>query len=324
LPGASDRIVVTGGAGFIGSHVVDSLLARGTEVVAIDSLDAFYDPELKRSNIASALENPRFRLIEGDVRDVEKLDDALGDGPYAALVHLAAATGVRPSIADPLRYVQMNVVGTAGALQLAARKRIKRFLYGSSSSVYGDSATAPFAENDPAIHPISPYAATKRAGELLCHSDHHLSGLSVMCLRFFSVYGRRQRPDLAAAKFASLIESCEPVPVYGDGSTRRDYTHVTDIVAGVLAALDYLEADSVFEIVNLGGGQPASVIDLVRLLEKHLGRKASIAWLPAQSGDVRQTFASVEKASRLLGFRARVGLDEGLRDFVEWRGRASR
>ena len=317
------RVVVTGGAGFIGSHVVDSLLARGAEVVAIDSFDPFYDPRVKRNNIAAAQRNPSFRLVEADIRDVEMLGSALGDAPYHAIIHLAAAVGVRPSIADPLRYVRMNVEGTAGALALAERKRISLFLFGSSSSVYGDSAPVPFVETDPAVSPISPYAATKRAGELLCHSAHHLSGLSVICLRFFTVYGPRQRPDLAIHKFVSMIEKDEPLTVYGDGQTRRDYTHVTDIVAGVSSALEYAATGKVFEIVNLGGGLPITVTGLVALLEKFLGKKASLKWLPTQSGDVRQTFASTEKASRLLKFEPRVTLEEGLRGFVEWyRGRS--
>lgn len=312
------RVIVTGGAGFIGSHVVDSLLARGSEVVAIDSFDGFYDPRLKRNNIAAASGNPGFRLIEADIRDVDAVDSVLGDGSYDAMIHLAAAVGVRPSIADPMRYVRMNVEGTVGALQLAERKSIGRFVFGSSSSVYGDTARVPFVETDPAVRPISPYAATKRAGELLCHAAHHVTGLSVMCLRFFTVYGPRQRPDLAIHKFVSLIDNDEPITLFGDGESRRDYTHITDIVSGVSAALDYATSDQVLETVNLGGGQPISVLGLVKLLEKYLGKTASIEWLPAQTGDVRQTSASIDKASRLLDFQPRVSLDEGLSGFVEW------
>jgi UDP-glucuronate 4-epimerase len=312
------RVVVTGGAGFIGSHLVDNLLERGSEVVAIDSFDPFYDPRVKRDNIAAARRNPSFRLIEADIRDTETLDASLGDVPYHAFIHLAAAVGVRPSIVDPGRYVKMNVEGTAAALALAERKRVGLFLFGSSSSVYGDSASVPFVESDPAVSPISPYAATKRAGELLCHSAHHLSGLSVMCLRFFTVYGPRQRPDLAIHKFVSMIEKQEPLTIYGDGQTRRDYTHVTDIVAGICSALEYAAAGKQFEIVNLGGGQPVTVTELVALLEKLLGKKAALQWLPAQDGDVRQTFASTEKASRLLRFKPTVGLEDGLRAFLEW------
>ena len=312
------RVLVTGGAGFIGSHVVDSLLARGANVVAIDSFDTTYDPRIKWDNIAAARRNPSFRLVESDIRDVDKLDSALGKDSYDALIHLAAAVGVRPSIAEPARYVRTNVEGTAGALALAERKAIGVFLLGSSSSVYGDSAPVPFVETDPALSPISPYAATKRAAELLCHSAHHLSGLSVMCLRFFTVYGPRQRPDLAIHKFVSMIENAEPLTIYGDGQTRRDYTHVTDIVAGVCSALEYAATGRMFEIVNLGGGQPITLTALVTLLEKHLGKKASLEWLPDQGGDVRQTYASIEKASRLLRFKPCIGLDEGLRGFVEW------
>lgn len=312
------KVVVTGGAGFIGSHVVDDLLARGAEVVAIDSLDPFYDPRVKQNNISEALRHPRYRLIEEDIREVDALDAALGDGPYHAIVHLAAAVGVRPSMADPLRYVRMNVEGTMAALQLAERKQIAHFVFGSSSSVYGDSASFPLVETDPADSPISPYAATKRAGELLCHTAHHLSGLSVMCLRFFTVYGPRQRPDLAIHKFVSMIEQGVPVTIYGDGDARRDYTHVADIVGGVWAALEYVAGGSFFEIVNLAGGQPITVKELVGLLERFLGKRAFIEWLPAQSGDVRQTFASIEKASRLFNFKPAISLDEGLRSFVDW------
>ena len=257
-------------------------------------------------------------MIEGDIRDVALADAALGDGRYDAMIHLAAAAGVRPSIADPMHYVRMNVEGTAGALELAERKKIDRFVFGSSSSVYGDSAPVPFVETDPAASPISPYAATKRAGELLCHAASQISGLSVICLRLFTVYGPRQRPDLAIHKFVSLIEQDQPLTLYGDGSTLRDYTHVTDIVDGILAGLEYVSTRNVFEVVNLGGGQPISLKDLVGLLEKHLGKKASTEWLPPHSGDVKRTFASIEKARSLLRFEPRVGLDEGLAGFVEW------
>ena len=318
------RVVITGGAGFIGSTLVDNLLRTGAKVVAVDSFDPFYDPDVKSQNLVAARRNHNFRLIESDVRDVEKLDAALGDAPYDAIIHLAAAVGVRPSIRNPARYVTMNVEGTTSALALAERKRIGLFLFGSSSSVYGDSAPVPFVESDPAVSPISPYAATKRAGELLCHSAHHLLGISVICLRFFTVYGPRQRPDLAIHRFVSMIEKEEPLTIYGDGQARRDYTHVTDIVAGITSALEYAVTGKMFEIVNLGGGQPITVMNLIALLEQLLGKKAALRWFPAQDGDVRQTFASTEKALRLLNFKPSVGLEEGLSGFVDWYRRSRR
>jgi UDP-glucuronate 4-epimerase len=311
-------VIVTGGAGFIGSHVVDRLLANGYRVVAIDSFDSFYDPRVKARNLAAASANPAFRLIEGDVTNVDAIADSLGTERSDAIIHLAAAVGVRPSIADPAHYVRMNVEGTAAALELARRRQIQRFVFGSSSSVYGDNARTPFVESDPAATPISPYAATKRAGELLCHSAHHISGLSVMCLRFFTVYGPRQRPDLAIHKFVALIERGEPITVYGDGQTSRDYTHVNDIVAGVLSALDYVGDKQTFEIVNLGGSHPVTLAALVASLEKLLERRAIVERLHTQSGDVAQTFASIEKAGRLLGFKPTTNFDDGLRGFVEW------
>ena len=311
-------VVVTGGAGFIGSHLVDRLLARGDNVVVIDSFDPFYDPQIKRRNLTLASDNSAFRLIEADVRDVNAVAAALGDAPFDALIHLAAAVGVRPSIADPARYVSINVDGTGAALELAARKRIPSFVFGSSSSVYGDSAASPFVESDPAASPISPYAATKRAGELLCHSAHHISGLSVMCLRFFTVYGPRQRPDLAIHKFVSMIHRGTPITVYGDGQTRRDYTHVTDIVSGILSTIEYVSDNKVFDIVNLGGGNPVTLAEVVDSLEKLLGKAASVERLPAQSGDVKHTFASIDKARQLLGFKPKIEFADGVRDFVKW------
>ena len=311
------RIVVTGGAGFIGSHVVDALIARGDEVIAIDSFDPFYDPRTKRNNLAAASDSAAFRLVEEDVRDCAAMGKALEDAPCDAVIHLAAAVGVRPSIADPSRYAAMNVEGTASVLELARQKKIPRFIFGSSSSVYGDRSGGPFAETDPVDWPISPYAATKRAGELLCHSAH-VAGLSVMCLRFFTVYGPRQRPDLAIHKFVSMIERGEPITLYGDGTTRRDYTHVSDITAGIIAALDHTAKRNEFEIVNLGGGRPVMLAELVASLERLLGTTAIVERLPAQSGDVTHTHASIEKASRLLGFKPSRNFEDGLREFVDW------
>jgi UDP-glucuronate 4-epimerase len=319
------RVVVTGGAGFIGSHVVDALLARGDEVIAIDSFDPYYDPRTKRNNLAAASRCAAFRLVEEDVRDCAALGNALDGARCDAVIHLAAAVGVRPSIADPSLYSAVNVEGTASVLEFARQNGIPRFVFGSSSSVYGDRSAGPFVETDRVDAPISPYAATKRAGELLCYSSHRITGLSVMCLRFFTVYGPRQRPDLAIHKFVSMIERGEQLTLYGDGTTRRDYTHVTDITTGVLAALDHTAGVEEFEIVNLGGGNPVTLADLVDSLESLLGTKAMVESLPAQSGDVTQTFASIEKASRLLGFTPSMNFDDGLREFVEWfRGEAHR
>lgn len=313
------RILVTGGAGFIGSHLCERLVARGDEVVVVDYFDSFYSPELKRRNLRALSESPAFKLIEANVRDVDTVDAALGDGEIDVIIHLAARAGVRPSIEQPALYARENVEGTVAVLELARRRGVQRFVFGSSSSVYGDAAEVPFREDEPAASPISPYAATKRAGELLCHSYHHLYGFSVVCLRFFTVYGPRQRPDLAIHKFARLISAGEEIPFYGDGSTERDYTYVDDIIQGVEGAIEYTGRHApCFELVNLGESRTTSLTELVRILAGELGAEARLRRLPAQPGDVARTFASVEKARALLGYDPRVPVEEGIRRFIEW------
>jgi UDP-glucuronate 4-epimerase len=313
------RVLVTGGAGFIGSHLCERLVARGDEVVAVDNFDPFYDPAIKRRNLSRLAGSGRFRLIEADVCDPEAVESALGEAEVDVLVHLAARPGVRPSIERPDLYVRTNMEGTAGMLEVARRCGVRRFVFGSSSSVYGDSASVPFTETDPVAHPISPYAATKRAGELLCHTYRHLYGLSVVCLRFFTVYGPRQRPDLAIHKFARLMRAGEEIPFYGDGSTERDYTYVDDIVQGVEGALAYTgHHPGAFEIVNLGESRTTSLAALVELLAEALGVRPRLRRLPPQPGDVARTFASVAKARALLGYDPRTPLEEGIARFVEW------
>jgi UDP-glucuronate 4-epimerase len=316
------NVVVTGGAGFIGSHVCEMLLRDGHSVAAIDNFDPFYDPAIKRRNVAPLLEQPGFHLLEADIREPDAMASALrAAGVYdvAVLVHLAARAGVRPSIADPLLYSQVNVDGTTAVLELARRLGVRRFVFGSSSSVYGNSPRAPFSEADPVDHPISPYAATKRAGELLCHTYHHLYGLSVVCLRFFTVYGPRQRPDLAIHKFARLMASGAPVPLFGDGSTERDYTYVTDILAGVAGAVELTGRDApLFEIVNLGESRTTRLSELVRLLAQGMGVEPVIEHRAEQPGDVRRTFADISKARRLLGYRPSVPVEQGIPAFLEW------
>ena len=309
------RVLVTGGAGFIGSHVVDSLLANGDEVCVLDNFDSLYSRHIKERNIAEHRKHPRWRLIEADLRDSGLLD-RVRDGSFDAIVHLAAMGGVRSSIEKPLIYQDVNVRGTHNLLEIAARQKIGHFVFGSSSSVYGVNPRVPWSEDDFVLRPISPYASTKVSGELLGHVYSHLHGIRFIALRFFTVYGPRQRPDLAIHKFANLIAEGRPVPVFGDGSTRRDYTYVGDIVAGVRSAIHYDR--SRYEVINLGNSETVTLLEMIHALEEALGKQATIDWQPEQPGDVPQTWASVTKARELLGYEPRTPFMDGMRRFAEW------
>jgi UDP-glucuronate 4-epimerase len=311
------NILVTGGAGFIGSHLVERLLAEGGwRVTVVDDFNDFYSPELKRANVSPHVGREDFRLFEADIRDRAALTRVFAEESFDCIVHLAARAGVRPSLAEPLLYAETNITGTLNLLELARERGTRQFIFGSSSSVYGENEKVPFSEDDPIFNPISPYAATKAAGELLCHTYAHLHGIRCVCLRFFTVYGARQRPDLAIHKFARLISHGKPIPVFGDGTTRRDYTYIDDIIAGVRAGVDY-EA-SRYEIINLGESRTVELRELIALLEKALGRKAVIDRQPLQPGDVPQTFADIAKARRLLSYNPQTQIEEGIRRFVEW------
>lgn len=305
--------LVTGAAGFIGSHVSEALLARGWQVTGLDSFDDFYDPAVKRCNIGPSMANPQFRMIEGDIRDAAAVAKAV-EG-VDVIVHLAARAGVRPSIEQPLLYQDVNVGGTCVLLEAARQRNIQRFIFASSSSVYGNNRKVPFSETDNVDHPISPYAATKKAGELICHTYHHLFGIDITCLRFFTVYGPRQRPDLAIHKFARLIEDGQPIPVFGDGSMMRDFTYIDDIVAGVVASVERCKG---YHIYNLGNSSPVALRDLIAAIENALSKKATIQRLPEQPGDVEQTFADISAARQALGFEPKTDLKLGLQRFVEW------
>ncbi len=321
-PGGSAprRILVTGGAGFIGSNLVDRLLERSDTVTVIDNFDPFYDRQRKLANLRDAERNPRFRLVELDIRDSPRVAAAVAAARPEVIVHLAARAGVRPSIADPSGYAAVNVQGTVHLLEAACRlDPIPKFVYASSSSVYGDRADAPFRETDPVDHPVSPYAATKKACELLAYTFHHLHGLPVTGLRFFTAYGPRNRPDLAIAKFAGLIDRGEPVPVFGDGTTRRDYTFVDDIVEGILRALDRCTAHHLY---NLGHSQPIALHDLIDALGSALGKTPILHHLPEQPGDVRQTYADITRATAELGYAPKTPFWEGLERFIAWRQEA--
>lgn len=313
------RILVTGAAGFIGSLLTERLLQDGARVVGVDNFDPFYDPAEKRRNLRTAEQSDAFRLIEADCADLEALDTALVDEPVDVIVHLAAKAGVRPSIEAPMDYAYANLTATQAMLELARRHGVDRFIFGSSSSVYGNNPKVPFSEDDPVEHPISPYAATKRSGELLCHTYHHLYDMGILCLRFFTVYGPRQRPDLAIRKFGTLMLDGQPIPRFGDGSTERDYTWVDDILDGVVRAIERTgEHPGEFEIINLGGSRTTSLSRLIELLGDALGVEPEIRQLPMQPGDVRRTFADVEKAHRLLGYEPAVAIDDGIPRFAAW------
>jgi UDP-glucuronate 4-epimerase len=308
------KALVTGAAGFIGSHLCERLLNDGWGVVGVDNFDEFYDPHIKHRNIAECLKNNSFRLVEADIRDLAAMDKVVGEG-IEFIVHLAAKAGVRPSIAEPLQYTDVNINGTVVLLELAKKYGIGKLIFGSSSSVYGNNEKVPFSEDDNVDYPISPYAATKKACELLCHTYHHLCGLSVTCLRFFTVYGPRQRPDLAIHKFARLIERGRPIPVYGDGSMMRDFTYIDDIIDGTVAAIDRCKG---FNIYNLGESRPIRVNDLIAELENALGKKALKEFVPPQPGDVERTYADITKAARELGYHPATSIQAGLQKFAAW------
>ena len=311
------NILVTGGAGFIGSHLVELLLAEDAwRVTVVDDFNDFYDPALKRANVAPHLTRDDYNLVEADIRDRAALERVFAAGDFDCIVHLAARAGVRPSLTEPFLYAETNITGTLNLLELARAANVPQFVFGSSSSVYGINAKVPFSEDDPIRQTISPYAATKAAGEMLCHTYAHLHDMRCIALRFFTVYGARQRPDLAIHKFARLISTDQPIPVFGDGTTRRDYTYIEDIIAGVRAAVDYTASS--YEAINLGESRTVELRELIALLEKELGRKAVINRQPLQPGDVPQTFADISKARRLLGYNPQTGIEEGIRRFVAW------
>ena len=308
------RILVTGGAGFIGSHLVDLLLAEGHSVGVLDDFNDFYSPAVKRANLAGALR--AIELHEADIRDGDSVRRIVAEGRYDTIVHLAARAGVRPSILEPRLYLDTNVIGTFNLLEAARSAGVARFLFASSSSVYGVSETIPFREDQCLSRTISPYAATKLAGEHLCSNYAHLHGIRVVCLRFFTVYGPRQRPDLAIHKFSRRIWEGAPIEQYGDGDTRRDYTYIDDILQGVLGALGYEGAP--FDIFNLGESETTRLRDLIALLEGALGRRAIVERLPEQPGDVPLTCADISKARRLLGYNPRTPIARGIPRFAEW------
>ena len=313
-------ILVTGAAGFIGSHASEALLARGNRVFGVDNFDAFYSRSIKDANLravsASAGEKGgRFEFEQLDITDAPRLAQLVARVRPDAVLHLGALAGVRPSIERPAQYARVNVEGTMHLLDAAVKNGVRRFVFASSSSVYGNNAKVPFAEDDPVAEPISPYAATKRAGELVCHTFWHLYRVPVTCLRFFTVYGPRQRPDLAIHKFTRLIADGKPIPVFGDGSSSRDYTFIEDIIAGVLSALDRCDR---YRIYNLGGSSPVTLATLIEQIERAVGKKAIIDRKPSQPGDVERTFADLTRSRAELGYAPKTPIEQGIRRFVEW------
>jgi len=313
-------VLVTGAAGFIGSHTAERLLARGERVIGLDNFDPFYDPALKRANLSAASRDPRFTLVEGDIRDAALLDALFAKEPVRAVIHLAARAGVRPSVEEPALYADVNVRGTTVVLESARRAGVRKVVYASSSSVYGGNTKVPFSEDDPVDHPVSPYAATKKATELVASAYHHLYGIDTIGLRFFTVYGPRQRPEMAIAAFTRRIDEGRPVPVFGDGSALRDYTYIDDIVDGVMGALDRGRGDRVY---NLGESETTSLLELVRRIGDALGREPRIEFRPAQPGDVPTTYADIARARRELGYHPAVRVAEGIPRFVAWHRRSA-
>jgi UDP-glucuronate 4-epimerase len=308
-------ILVTGGAGFIGSHLTENLLKTGHRVIAVDNFDPFYSAKIKERNLLEARDYSDFLFKKIDILDVDTLKQLFESNTIETVIHLAAKAGVRPSIKDPAGYYKVNVEGTLNLFNLCKEHEINKFIFASSSSVYGNNRKIPFSESDPVDNPISPYAATKKAGELLCHTYHHLYNINVFALRFFTVYGPRQRPDLAIHKFFRLIYQDKTIPLFGDGSTSRDYTFIEDIIEGVLTCIEKVNG---YEIINLGESEPFSLLELVDMIEKISGKAAKKNFLPIQEGDLLRTHADISKAKDLLGYQPRTSLKRGLQIFKKW------
>ena len=307
--------LITGGAGFIASHLVDRLI-NDANIICIDDFNDFYSPSIKRNNIKEHLNHPNYKLYEMDIADYEQLRKVFEVNNITHIIHLAARAGVRPSLLEPRLYAQTNITGTLSLLELAKEFKVSKFVFGSSSSVYGARKDGPFNEEMQINKPISPYAATKAAGEQICYTYSHLYNMSIICLRFFTVYGPRQRPDLAIHKFSKLIQEGKPIPVFGDGTTKRDYTYVDDIIQGVLASIEYDK--SPFEVINLGESQTVELNYLISLLEENLHKKAVIERMPLQPGDVPITYADITKAKHLLGYNPTTPIEKGLKNFNHW------
>ncbi len=309
------HFLITGGAGFIGSHLSERLLSQQHRVDCLDNFNDFYDPAIKRKNITNMLSLDRYRLWEGDILDAALLEKIFSSTHYDVVVHLAARAGVRPSIQQPLLYGRVNVQGTLQILEMCRRFQVDKIIFASSSSVYGNNSKLPFSESDPVDNPISPYAATKKAGELACYTYYHLFGLNITCLRFFTVYGPRQRPDMAIHKFAENIYRRKPISVYGDGTSRRDYTFIDDILQGILSAI---ENCSGYRIYNLGESKTVELKYLIHLLEQELGERAIIEYQPEQPGDVAVTYADISLAQKELHYHPRTPIEDGIRLFAAW------
>ncbi len=309
------KILITGGAGFIGSHLIDRLLERNEEIVCIDNFDDFYTPEIKRENVKPHLKKKNFQLIEGDIREKEDLSKIFKANKIKKVIHLAARPGVRASLKNPLLYVEVNVKGTLNLLELSKDYNVEQFIFGSSSSVYGVNSKLPFEEGDKTNAQISPYAVSKKTGELLCYTYSHLYSLPIIVLRFFTVYGPRQRPEMAIHKFTSLMAQDKEIPVFGNGNSQRDYTYIADIIEGIIKAL---EKKISYEIFNLGSAHPIELKYLISLLEKNLDKKARIKKLPLPLGDVPITYADINKSKKLLGYNPQINVEEGIEKFVDW------
>ena len=313
------HFLVTGGAGFIGSHLCEKLVAAGHGVVCLDNFDTFYDPGIKERNLEGLLHDSSFRLFRGDILDWSLLEKVFGENHFDAVIHLAARAGVRPSIENPRLYQKVNVEGTVNLLEWSARKEIPKFILASSSSVYGNNEKVPFSEDDPVDFPISPYAATKKACELLGYTYHSLFSMSVTCLRFFTVYGPRQRPDMAIARFVRAISEGKEITVFGDGTTRRDYTYITDILDGLIKSVERCHG---YRVYNLGESRTVELNHLVQLLENALEKKAKVQRKPPQAGDVRITYADISRAKKELDYAPTIPVEQGIRGFIEWFGRS--
>ncbi len=311
------KILVTGAAGFIGSHLCEALIEEH-EVIGLDNFCDFYDIKIKRKNLHELVKSDNFQIVKVDIRNQSELEDIFSKQKFDLIIHLAAMAGVRPSISDPVLYTEVNINGTVNLLEQCKKHGIKKFIFASSSSVYGNNKKAPFEESDPVDHPISPYAATKKAGELICHTYHHLEHISMVCLRFFTVYGPRQRPDLAINKFTRKILADEVIPIFGNGSTKRDYTYIDDIIDGILKSIKYVSDGLHYEIFNLGESKTISLSKMIETIENTLGKTAKMEVFPLQPGDVDCTFADISKAKKLLGYDPKTKFYIGIEKFIKW------